>query len=1236
MMKSFLFASLFMTMTLCGFSQTLPLDALYWHGQERVLRYQPDGDGFVIVNGNKRFTRAIYGTNTGFRFETSDFPEFGLYMPNLGGSVYFALQAGNKVVWINEAQKIQSRFTPGCREYVVTDSRYLGTGSLKITALALSDADGFVIKMEPVNIPAGVKILTFFGGASNQRFSREGDLGADPFDSFFITSAKCQGNIFGIKNNVATLFYGAGVKVLSQDEAYENDATKSAVQVSIGEVAKTALQISVTFPAGSRLSTADARNIDQLDQLVSSKGGAAPILMAEYAVGKNPFYISLHNPKTLPVFKYSDLAAAFVSAEKFRQSINQRVHIETPDIFMNPLGGIFSSAENAVWQSPGYLHGAIGWRMPLTGWRAAYLADVFGFHDRARLHFNGYAKAQVTNVPVVLQPLQDALLNLARSAKIWGTPMYSNGYICRNPNQNNTMHHYDMNLCYIDELLWHLNWTGDMAYAKEIFPVIKRHLAWEKNTFDPQDDGLYDAYCCIWASDALQYNGGAVTHSSAYNYRANKMAAEIAEKLGEDPTPYRLESEKILNAINNQLWLKDKGWWAEYKDRMGYKKIHESAALWTVYHSIDSEINDAFQSYQATRYVDTKLPHVPVVAKGLPDEGNYMISTTDWVPYVWSINNVCFAEVMHTALAYWQTGRPEEAFKLFKGTVLDAMYLGSGPGNITQISYYDAARGETYRDFADPVAMGSRAMVQGMYGILPDLMNGKLLIRPGFPAAWDRASIKTQNMAYSFERKGDVETYVIEPKLARSASLALELSAPKDRVGSITVNGVAVRYTVKADAVGRPVIRIEAGEAAKYTVRVQWAGALVSKQPYECQAALGELLNINIQESVKQVYDPQGVLSNPVISGTKLSGKVQGVSGARTVFVQVSQGDMIWWKPLNIDSSPAVELLSDGSADRLEFTLVNHGNTPLVGGVYLNNLTSGLIQSVTLAPGAQQKITAGSPRAVFGTNRIWVKTAQKTLEFKAINWNITPASGASYRMVDMGKYFNDKLTNIFRYGKYLTPRYAFTTLQVPTQGVGNWCDPTELPRIDDSGLRNGAKAGNVFTGPKNIPFATPSDTSQKNILFSSLWDNYPNQVTLPLSGKASHAYFMVAGSTNHMQVYMTNGTIKVTYADGSSDILPLILPDNWLPIEQDVYVDGAAFRVREPQPFRIALKTARMSRTLLKDQGRATKAGPNMIDGGAATVIDMPLNPDKEMVSLELKSVASEVVLGIMSVTLVP
>eukprot|EP00825_Cyclidium_porcatum_P016891 TRINITY_DN19776_c0_g1_i1.p3 TRINITY_DN19776_c0_g1~~TRINITY_DN19776_c0_g1_i1.p3 ORF type:complete len:119 (+),score=4.49 TRINITY_DN19776_c0_g1_i1:356-712(+) len=113
------------------------------------------------------------------------------------------------------------------------------------------------------------------------------------------------------------------------------------------------------------------------------------------------------------------------------------------------------------------------------------------------------------------------------------------------------------------------------------------------------------------------------------------------------------------------------------------------------------------------------------------------------MPYEWSINNVVSAENMHTSLAYWQSGRNDAAFKLWKSTLLDAMYLGGSPGNFLQISYYDANRYEAYRDFADQVGMASRSLVEGLFGIIPDLLNNSLTIRPGLPVEWDHASLKT-------------------------------------------------------------------------------------------------------------------------------------------------------------------------------------------------------------------------------------------------------------------------------------------------------------------------------------------------------------------------------------------------------------------------------------------------------------------------------------------------------------
>lgn len=122
----------------------------------------------------------------------------------------------------------------------------------------------------------------------------------------------------------------------------------------------------------------------------------------------------------------------------------------------------------------------------------------------------------------------DTALHLARGAEMMGTSLFSSGYISRNPGNNKLPHHYDMNLVFVDELLNHFNWTGDAVYVKQLWPLPVRHFAWEKTNFDANGDGLYDAYASSWASDALQYSGGGVAHSSAYNYRANKAAAEQA------------------------------------------------------------------------------------------------------------------------------------------------------------------------------------------------------------------------------------------------------------------------------------------------------------------------------------------------------------------------------------------------------------------------------------------------------------------------------------------------------------------------------------------------------------------------------------------------------------------------------------------------------------------------------------------------------------------------------------
>ena len=241
------------------------------------------------------------------------------------------------------------------------------------------------------------------------------------------------------------------------------------------------------------------------------------------------------------------------------------------------------------------------------------------------------------------------------------------------------------------------------------------------------------------------------------------------------------------------------------------------------------------------------------------------------------------------------------------------------------------------------------------------------------------------------------------------------------------------------------------------------------------------------------------------------------------------------------------------------------------------------------------------------------------------NWSI-PARGMKWDAIDLDAAFNDQVTRIFR-NEYLSPRSPYASLSIPKQGIGGWSAKDATAEIDDSGLRAVARAHKgFFETSQGIPFRTPADPDTKNIVFTSQWDNYPHEKSLTLSGKAAHLYLLVAGSTNFMQSRMDNGEIVVDYIDGTSERLALYNPTTWWPIDQDYLIDDYQFPLPGPLPPRVDLKTG-TDRMPVRGRGEQVR-------GGAATVLDMPLDASKELKSLTVRTMANEVVIGLMSVTL--
>ena len=1197
----------------------------YWHGKERTIRYHPEGSDIVITNGNKKFTRALYGSNTAFRIEAGDLPEFALYMPGMGGNIKIGIASKNSSKWLVDAASITARYRPGAMIYTITDP-ILNKGSLELVVLALANSEGMVIQSQLSNCLDSLELFVAYGGATGKKFSRDGDLGADPESNFYLKPAYCVDNHFTISNNSFLLNYGSG-ELLSEEDRYEVKhitTEKSAVKKNPPQF------LNGIFPEAALLKIADANQLENPIGLFASNQSNTPVVVAKIKIENNTKnYFSIYRPIENNTISYQALANLAIEAELARKKIADRIIVNTPDAYINTLGAVLGIAADAIWEAPSYLHGSVGWRMRLNGWRGPYVADPLGWHERARLHFRSYALSQLTE-PESGKTVADTALHLARQQEKLGTAVFSSGYISRNPGGDFKAHHYDMNLVFIDALLQHFKWTGDTAFMREMWPLIKRHLAWEKRNFDQDGDGLYDAYAAIWASDALQYSGGGVTHSSAYNYKANKLAATIALLLGEDARPFEKEATKIHTAINQYLWLPNKGWYAEYKDLLGLKKVHEQAALWTVYHSLDSEVPNAFQAYQTMQYVDAQIPHIPVRAVGLPNEF-FTVSTSNWMPYTWSLNNVALAEVMHTTLAQWQAGKNETAFTLWKSALLESMYLGSSAGNIVQVSFYDAIRGETYRDFADPIAMTARSLVEGLFGIQPNAINHELVIKPGLPAAWNNASIKIPDINFSFNRNKQVDQYTIVPNFQKQLNLKFIAQATFLGIDSVLVNGKKWQWKNIDTAVGFPLIEIAIPAAFKYNIEIHWKHEKsIAALPIQ-QIVAGKNLVINFSNAnLLQVFDPQQIASNIKKAGANFSANINSTEGIHTLFVQLKNKSFTWWQPIDFNIVPAISVIdiAKDKKNTISFQLFNNTDSLINGFVFVNgHSTSIKIPALTLSSIIQTPTEAIVP----GTNSIIIKWANNELTTAIVNWNIAIPFAKKMETISLQPYLNDKLTQIFK-NQYLSPRPVAPTLQLPTQGIGEWTYPLRTADINDSGLRKLAATNNIFQLPQGIPFSTNSDSSVNNIAFTSQWDNYPRSIKIPIAGNASHAYLLMAGSTNPMQSRFENGIVLINYMDGTMDSLSLKNPQTWWPIEQDYLEDGYAFHNDAAKPVRVHLKTGRI---LSVFDGTANEYNGKSIQGGAATVLDIPLNVTKPLKNLTLSTTANDVVIGLMSLTLI-
>src|ERR1700683_573724 len=94
-------------------------------------------------------------------------------------------------------------------------------------------------------------------------------------------------------------------------------------------------------------------------------------------------------------------------------------------------------------------------------------------------------------------------------------------------------HHYDMQSQFFDQIEHAWRWTGDPELEKLLKPSLDLHCQYIQDCFDPAGLGIYESYANTWPTDDQYYNGGGTSEETAYAYRAELTALQLAKRAGD-------------------------------------------------------------------------------------------------------------------------------------------------------------------------------------------------------------------------------------------------------------------------------------------------------------------------------------------------------------------------------------------------------------------------------------------------------------------------------------------------------------------------------------------------------------------------------------------------------------------------------------------------------------------------------------------------------------------------------
>ncbi len=1090
--------------------------------QGSTTLYAVEDSAIVRRNGDRYHHRPLYCQHMPALVMAGDRPCLLFASePYICGEFMVAMVRGDQGRWLHQFSEIGMYYRPGRIEWQLRDPLFPGL-SITMQAVTLAETPGFAMRLEMKGTHAGDKLVWVFGGATQRSGQHTLNWQLDPCCNpdrmqHIFQPEDCRGNVVRVEGDHFLLQpppYAPATGFAQHIVAGRSHVSSSMFVVDASAWTNPATLV----PVGTTTKTPEKPLLCGVIELKDE----TPLIywVVEDFVGDKPGDLC----------RLNDPAIAFEAGIKRVESVANQVTVETPVDWLNVAVPCSSIGMDAAYYPPVYVHGTMAWNIPFPGWRTTYGPTAYGWHDNVKTEYAYYIASQTTESN---KRFTRADPNLGYGQQAQDSRFYGKGRI-----QKDNLF-YNFQTQFFDQAIYAWRATADPELEKILRPALELQLEWARDCFDPDGDSVYESYINCWPTDSQWYNGGGTAEESAYAYTGHRAAADMARRAGdtEKIAFHQFMADKIKAGVLASLWVRKKGHMGSYREQLGLRRLHTDAWLYSIFLPIDAGMLTWQEAAQALHYTEWGLERQKM------SFGGQRCWTSNWVPSKFSVREMFAGDNYHLALAYYQTGLPEDAWELLKGTTLEAMFNEAVPGAIT------VPKGGT--DFNDCTSMFCRLIVEGLFGYVPDYPNEKVTVRPGFPRAWDHASIRTPDYSLAFKRGPGVDHY--ECSLRQPARLCLELPIYAGHVEEVTVNNKKTEWET-VPGIGRTLVRLTLDPTIRAVVSIRWSDALATAASMQVQGNVGESIRLAVEhEPIIEYLDPQEALSKAKLEQGAIVAKLNVNPGHHLVLALVESGKARHWRQFKIHISDPV-----GEAAQAAHI-------------------------VTTIP-----------------------------------------SDASWECINLTDRLNGDVRAIHKQ-QYLSPRPETCSVRIGSDGYSPWTFyywKLKPPVIDLNNVRSmltrmaldgkGGQGGQLLT-PQGVPFLWPA--GDRNIAFTSQWDNWPRFVTVPVNKKAAAAWFLICGSTNSMQTRIANGRVVLTYADGVEDVLELVPPENFwtlCPIggtDYDYERDGFCLP-RTPPP--------------------TVQLGNNC----RAMVLNRRLRPDMTLKSVTLETLSQEVIIGLMGVTL--